>query len=112
MTVVGIIPARYDSTRLPGKPLLDIGGRPMIQWVYEAAKSCAALTHVAVATDSERVADCVQSFQGVVEMTRADHQTGPDRIAEAAEKYPEATVVVNVQGDQPFVTSEMLTSLV
>ena len=89
-----------------------IGDRPMVQRVYEAAQSCEAFSHVVVATDSEKVANCVRGFGGVVEMTRSDHETGTDRVAEVAERYPEMGAIANVQGDQPFVTQEMLAQLV
>ena len=112
MNILAVIPARYASERFPGKPLAMIGDRPMVQWVYEAAKSCPAFSQVVVATDSEAVADCVRGFGGKVEMTRGDHATGTDRVAEVAGRYPEMSVIVNVQGDQPFVTSEMLTQLI
>lgn len=112
MGILAVIPARYASQRFPGKPLTLIAGRPMVQWVYEAASSCSAFDHVLVATDSEQVAECVRSFGGAVELTGSHHETGTDRVAEVAQRYPEMEVVVNVQGDQPFVTAEMLTSLV
>lgn len=110
--ILGVIPARYQSQRLPGKPLAMIGNRPMVQWVYEAARRCPVLSHVVVATDNEQVAACVRQFGGQVEMTRSDHATGTDRVAEVATRYAELNVVVNIQGDQPFVTPEMLTQLV
>ncbi|PSB04140.1 3-deoxy-manno-octulosonate cytidylyltransferase [Merismopedia glauca CCAP 1448/3] len=112
MKILAVIPARYDSQRFPGKPLAKIGDRSMVQWVYEAAKSCSAFSEVVVATDSQKVADCVLGFGGKVEMTRSDHLSGTDRVAEVAQRYPEMTVIVNVQGDQPFVTPLMLTQLV
>ncbi|AOY84329.1 MULTISPECIES: 3-deoxy-manno-octulosonate cytidylyltransferase [Moorena] len=112
MNILAVIPARYDSTRFPGKPLAMIGDRPMVQRVYEAAKRCPDFTKVVVATDSELVADCVGKFGGEVEMTRSDHATGTDRVAEVAQRYPEMTAIANVQGDQPFVTAQMLTQLV
>ncbi|NEO35075.1 MAG: 3-deoxy-manno-octulosonate cytidylyltransferase [Moorea sp. SIOASIH] len=112
MNILAVIPARYDSTRFPGKPLAMIGDRPMVQRVYEAAKRCPDFTKVVVATDSELVADCVAQFGGEVEMTRSDHATGTDRVAEVAQRYPEMTAIANVQGDQPFVTAQMLTQLV
>lgn len=112
MNILAVIPARYDSIRFPGKPLAMIGDRPMVQRVYEAAKRCPDFTKVVVATDSELVADCVEQFGGEVEMTRSDHATGTDRVAEVAQRYPEMRVIVNVQGDQPFVTGQMLTQLV
>lgn len=112
MKLLAVIPARYASTRFPGKPLVMIGDRPMVQRVYEAARSCQAFSKVIVATDSEKIADCVRGFGGLVEMTSSDHETGTDRVAEVAGRHSEMDVVANVQGDQPFVTSEMLTQLV
>jgi 3-deoxy-manno-octulosonate cytidylyltransferase (CMP-KDO synthetase) len=112
MKILAVIPARYSSQRLPGKVLLNIGDRPMVQWVYEAAIQCPAFSKVVVATDNEEVAACVRGFGGAVEMTSSTHETGTDRVAEVAERYPGMDVVVNVQGDQPFVTSEMLLKLV
>lgn len=112
MKILAVIPARYNSQRFPGKPLAKIDDRPMVQWVYEAASKCAAFSKVIVATDSEAIADCVRDFGGVVEMTRNDHQTGTDRVAEVARRHPDMRVIANVQGDQPFVTPEMLTQLV
>ncbi|MBN8563388.1 MULTISPECIES: 3-deoxy-manno-octulosonate cytidylyltransferase [unclassified Leptolyngbya] len=110
--ILAVIPARYASVRFPGKPLVQIDDRPMVQWVYEAAKQCSAFSHVVVATDSAEIADCVQSFGGAVEITSSDHATGTDRVAEVAERYPDIEVVVNVQGDQPFVTAAMLLQLI
>ncbi len=89
-----------------------IGDRPMVQWVYEAASSCPVFERVVVATDSEKIAKCVDGFGGKVEMTRSDHPTGTDRVAEVAQKYPEMEAIANVQGDQPFVTAQMLSQLV
>lgn len=112
MQILGVIPARYASQRFPGKPLALIDGKPMIECVYEAAVQCRALTDVVVATDDLRIAEAVEKFGGKVCMTRSDHTTGTDRVAEVAEQFPAADVVVNIQGDQPFVTAEMLDSLV
>ena len=112
MKILAVIPARYDSQRLPGKVLSKIDHRPMVQWVYEAAQSCSDFAEVVVATDSEIVADCVKQFGGKVEMTSSEHTTGTDRVAEVAKRYPEMTAVANVQGDQPFVTPEILSQLI
>lgn len=112
MDILAVIPARYDSQRFPGKPLVMIEDRPMVQWVYEAAMRCTTFSKVVVATDSQLVADCVREFGGAVEMTSSDHQTGTDRVAEVAQRYPQMQAIANVQGDQPFVTAEMLTQLV
>ena len=110
--ILAVVPAREAAQRFPGKPLADLEGRPVVQWVYEAAKACSAFDAVVVATDSERIAEAVRGFGGEVELTRDDHATGTDRVAEVAERHPGSDVVVNVQGDQPFATAEMLTALV
>jgi 3-deoxy-manno-octulosonate cytidylyltransferase (CMP-KDO synthetase) len=110
--ILAVVPVRYGATRFPGKPLADLDGRPIVQWVYEAAAATDAFDDVIVATDSDEIAERVREFGGTVELTREDHQTGTDRVAEIAERHPEADIVANVQGDQPFATPEMLTSLV
>jgi 3-deoxy-manno-octulosonate cytidylyltransferase (CMP-KDO synthetase) len=111
MKFTAIIPARYASTRFPGKPLALIGGKPMIQRVYEQATSCKQLTGVVVATDDERIRRTVEDFGGQVMMTRADHISGTDRIAEVAANLPDTDVVINIQGDEPFVRVEQLEQL-
>jgi 3-deoxy-manno-octulosonate cytidylyltransferase (CMP-KDO synthetase) len=111
MNVICIIPARYASTRLPGKPLKLIVGRPMIQWVYEQAKKAAKPAEVIVATDDARVYDAVLAFGGKACMTRKDHPNGTSRLAEVAEKFPEADVIVNVQGDEPMIPPEVIDRL-
>ena len=112
MKILAVIPARYDSQRLAGKVLATIGNKPMVQWVYEAAANSKVFTKVVVATDSQLVVHRVKEFGGEVEMTSSQHSTGTDRVAEVATRYPEFSVVVNVQGDQPFVTPQMLSELV
>jgi 3-deoxy-manno-octulosonate cytidylyltransferase (CMP-KDO synthetase) len=112
MRIVAVVPARYGASRFPGKPLADLDGRPIVQWVYEAASTCPDFDEVLVATDSEEIATTVRAFGGAVELTRGDHLTGTDRVAEVAERRQDADVVVNVQGDQPFATPEMLSALV
>lgn len=110
MKFIGIIPARYASTRFPGKPLALLGGKPVIQHVYE--KVAAVLEAAYVATDDERIYDVVKSFGGQVVMTRTDHKSGTDRIEEAIEKIgDEWDVVVNVQGDEPFVAKSQLDTI-
>ena len=110
MKFIGIIPARYASTRFPGKPLALLGGKPVIQHVYE--KVAAVLEAAYVATDDERIYDVVKSFGGQVVMTRTDHKRGTDRIEEAIEKIGgEWDVVVNVQGDEPFVAKSQLDTI-
>lgn len=110
MKFIGIIPARYASTRFPGKPLALLGGKPVIQHVYE--KVAAVLEAAYVATDDERIYEVVKSFGGQVVMTRTDHKSGTDRIEEAIEKIGgEWDVVVNVQGDEPFVAKSQLDTI-
>lgn len=108
--VIAIIPARYHSNRFEGKPLAPILGKPMIQHVYERAKAVSLLSGVVVATDDERIADCVRAFNGEVVMTRSDHASGSDRLAEAATilDIPEQDVVVNIQGDQPLFPAAVI----
>jgi 3-deoxy-manno-octulosonate cytidylyltransferase (CMP-KDO synthetase) len=107
---IGIIPARYAASRLPGKPLRMIGPKSMIQWVYEGA--CAsALDRVIVATDHPEIFAHVQGFGGAVAMTDPDHPSGTDRCAEVARQYTEATWIVNIQGDEPFVSPEHINRL-
>lgn len=102
MKFIGIIPARYASTRFPGKPLAILGGLPMIQRVYQQASK--ALDNVAVATDDRRIFEAVESFGGVAVMTSENHQSGTDRIREAyANLGSDADVVINIQGDEPFI---------
>src|ERR1700748_1668377 len=103
MKILGIIPARYASTRFPGKPLVDITGKSMIQRVYEQAKKCASLSEVIVATDDDRIFNHVTSFGGVAVMTSPDHQSGTDRCAEVASQHPQYDVIINIQGDEPYI---------
>lgn len=110
--IAGIIPARYASTRFPGKPLADINGKSMIQRVYEQAKQCPALAVVVVATDDERIADHVRSFGGNVAMTAAHHPSGTDRCFEALQQLEgEYNYVINIQGDEPFIDPEQINEL-
>ena len=110
MKFVGIIPARYASTRFPGKPLADILGKPMIQYVYERASQ--VLDTVVVATDDQRIYDAVAQFGGRVVMTSGNHKTGTDRCYEALTKLPETyDVVINIQGDEPFIAIEQIEAL-
>jgi 3-deoxy-manno-octulosonate cytidylyltransferase (CMP-KDO synthetase) len=110
--ILAVIPAREGATRFPGKPLADLAGRPIVQWVYEAAADCPSFDDVIVATETERIAEAVRTFGGKVEMTSPEHPSGTDRVAEVAGRHDEADVVVNVQGDQPFATPELLSALV
>jgi 3-deoxy-manno-octulosonate cytidylyltransferase (CMP-KDO synthetase) len=100
--VVVVIPARYASTRLPGKPLVSLAGKPMIQRVYERAKLSKRANRVIVATDDERIVKAVEGFGGEARMTRADHRTGTERVAEVA-AHEQGDVFVNVQGDEPLL---------
>lgn len=113
MRILGVIPSRYASTRLPGKPLVDIGGKSMVQRVVEQARLCARLDAVVVATDDERVADHVRSFGGEVVMTSAEHPSGTDRCYEALEKLgrDRFDAVVNIQGDEPFIVPAQIDEL-
>ena len=110
MTFTAIIPARYASTRFPGKPLAVLGGKTVIQRVYEQVSSM--LSEVYVATDDQRIFDCVASLGGKAVMTRTDHQSGTDRIEEAVEKTAtQADVIINVQGDEPFIQPSQIQTL-
>ena len=103
--VFGIIPARYASTRFPGKPLAEINGKPMVQWVFERVQS-SEVHDLAVATDDERIADCARGCGGKVVMTSPDHASGTDRCGEAAKAmHPnDNDVVINIQGDEPLIS--------
>ena len=102
LVIVAIIPARFGSTRLPGKPLSDIHGKPLIQWVHERVRAARSLERILVATDDERIAAVVRGFGGEAVMTSQRHPSGTDRLAEAV-KGTDASLVVNVQGDEPLV---------
>ena len=103
MKVAAVIPARFAATRLPGKPLVAIRGKPMIQWVVEGCRGAKRLDRVVVATDDERIAEACHAFGAEVALTRADHPSGTDRVAEAAASALDCDVVVNVQGDEPLI---------
>jgi 3-deoxy-manno-octulosonate cytidylyltransferase (CMP-KDO synthetase) len=114
MNFVGIIPARYASTRLPGKPLVDICGKPMLQWVYDAATK--AIDSVYVATDESRIVEAVNAFGGKVVLTRPDHTNGTTRCLEAWEKIKEIEgdrfqAAINIQGDEPLLNPISLEEL-
>ncbi len=114
MKIFGFIPARYDSTRFPGKPLARIAGKPMIQHVYERAIACEVLSQIYVATDDERIAACVEGFKGKTVITGKGHSSGTDRICEAALKtgLDKNDIVVNIQGDQPLFNPSIASRLV
>ena len=111
MHVTAVIPARYASTRFPGKPLADLCGKPMIQWVCEGAGRCSLVDRVLVATDDERIAAAVQAFGGTAVLTRSDHPTGTDRLAEVAAGL-DSELIVNVQGDEPLIDPAMIEAAV
>ncbi|MCH4166233.1 MAG: 3-deoxy-manno-octulosonate cytidylyltransferase [Megasphaera sp.] len=111
MNFICIIPSRYASTRLPGKPLADIAGKPMIQRVYEQAIQAKKLAAVVVAVDNPKVYDAVVTFGGHAVMTRENHANGTDRLAEAVEHFPHADVIVNVQGDEPLIAPDIIDDL-
>lgn len=112
--ITGIIPARYASTRFPGKPLAMLGDKPMVRWVYEACKD--VFDHIAVATDDERIAAAVEQFGGECIMTSDRHRTGTERCLEAVQKMDRqggvrSDIVVNIQGDEPFIRPEQIREL-
>lgn len=106
--VLGVIPARYASTRFPGKPLALIAGKSMIQRVYEQACQARLVERVVVATDDARILEHVRAFGGEVLLTRPEHPSGTDRCAEVARKFPAAELILNIQGDEPFVQPEQI----
>ncbi len=111
--IIAIIPARYGSTRFPGKPLVDINGKSMIQRVYEQAKKTAGLHHVVVATDDQRIMDAVLAFGGEAVMTSDMHQSGTDRCEEVLVKQEiKFDIVLNIQGDEPYIDPEQITQVV
>lgn len=107
-----IIPARYGSSRLEGKPLIEVLGKPVIQWVYEKAKQAELADMVIVATDDQRIYDCVKSFGGEVEMTSVDHKCGSDRIMEVVSRHPEISYICNLQGDEPLIKPESIDAVI
>ena len=106
-----IIPARYGSSRLEGKPLIEVNGKPIIQWVYEKAQQAKLADMIIVATDDERIFNAVKAFGGGVEMTSVNHKCGSDRIREVAERHPEISYIVNLQGDEPLIKPESIDSV-
>ncbi|WP_159635191.1 3-deoxy-manno-octulosonate cytidylyltransferase [Sphingobacterium composti Ten et al. 2007 non Yoo et al. 2007] len=112
MKVIGIIPARYQSSRFPGKPLIDIAGMSMIQRVYQQAKHASSLTEVIVATDDQRIYDHVKSFAGNVMITSETHESGTDRCAEVIKNLVGFDVAINIQGDEPFIDPQQIDLLV
>ena len=112
MKVLGIIPSRYGSSRFPGKPLIDLKGKSMIQRVYEQTKKCEAFTTIVIATDDARIYDHVKAFGGEVMMTSDQHQSGTERCGEVIEKWTDFDLVVNIQGDEPLINPEQLSDLI
>lgn len=112
MKILCVIPSRLNSTRLPQKPLLPIQGKPMIQWVYENARRCPLITKLVVATDDVKVSNLITQLGGEAMLTSPDLPSGSDRVAAVAANYPEIDIVINLQGDEPFIKPEMLTQLV
>lgn len=109
--ITGILPARWGSTRFPGKPLHRIAGKPLVQHVWERCQQCHLLDEVLVATDDERIATAVREFGGKAVLTSPDHPTGTDRIAEAIKALPDTTHIVNIQGDEPLIDPELVDRL-
>jgi 3-deoxy-manno-octulosonate cytidylyltransferase (CMP-KDO synthetase) len=109
---MAVIPARFASTRFPGKPLVLIAGKPMIQCVYEQVKKCNNIDKIVVATDDTRIYEAVKAFGGDVMMTSDQHISGTDRCAEVAKKYPQVQYIINVQGDEPYIQPEQLDLLI
>lgn len=107
-----IIPARYGSSRLEGKPLIEVLGKPIIQWVYEKAQQSKLADIIIVATDDERILNTVTSFGGNVEMTSTSHKCGSDRIREVVDRHPEISYIVNLQGDEPLITPESIDEVI
>ncbi len=107
-----IIPARYGSSRLEGKPLIEVEGKPIIQWVYEQALQAKSADMIIVATDDGRIFNAVKAFGGNVEMTSVNHKCGSDRIKEVVMRHPEISYVVNLQGDEPLIKSESIDEVI
>ena len=107
-----IIPARYGSSRLEGKPLIEVMGKPVIQWVYEKAKQAKLADMVIVATDDQRIYDCVKGFGGEVEMTSVNHKCGSDRIMEVVSRHSEISYICNLQGDEPLIKPESIDAVI
>lgn len=107
-----IIPARYDSTRLKGKPLIEVKNKPIIQWVWEKAVMANLADRVIIATDNQQIYDAAEMFGAEAEMTLDTHTSGSDRIAEVAERHPEISYIVNLQGDEPLITPESIDEVI
>lgn len=112
MKIIGIIPARFGSTRFPGKPLVTILGKPMIEWTYRNASRSECLDELVVATDDLRIQETVRSFHGNCIMTSSSHPTGTDRMIEVAKHYPGENIFVNIQGDEPGIDPSLIDGVV
>ena len=112
MNTLAVIPARYASTRFPGKPLVTIGGKTMIQRVYEQVKLADKVDHIVVATDDQRIFDYVKKIGGAVQMTNSNHPSGTDRCAEVAKQLSDFELVINIQGDEPFIQPNQINDLI
>ncbi|MEM7013815.1 MAG: 3-deoxy-manno-octulosonate cytidylyltransferase [Verrucomicrobiota bacterium] len=110
-STLGAIPARWGSTRFPGKPLHSIAGKPLVQHVWERCQECERLDHVVIATDDDRIADAAAGFGAEVAMTKPDHPSGTDRIAEVARQYPDHGAIINIQGDEPLIEPGLIDEL-
>ncbi len=109
--IIGMIPARWASTRFPGKPLHNIAGKPLLQHVWERCQNCSKLDSIIVATDDERIAIVARGFGAEVVMTATDHTTGTDRLAEAVAQYPQGSHIINIQGDEPMIEPSLIDQL-
>ena len=112
MKVLGVIPSRYESSTFPGKPLIDLAGKTMIQRVYEGVNRSTKIEQIVVATDDQRIFDEVESFNGNVLMTSSNHRTGTERCMEIAEKFGDFDVLINIQGDEPLVDVVQIEQLI
>src|SRR5574344_496788 len=112
MQTAVIIPARYASSRLPGKPLIEVGGKPIIQYVFEKAVQANLADRVIIATDNEQIYETALMFGAEAEMTSDTHQSGSDRIAEVVERHPEIEYIVNLQGDEPLITPHSIDTVI
>jgi len=112
MKTLGIIPSRYASTRFPGKPLANIKGKPMIQWVYENASKAKYLDRLIVATDDKQIQKACLSFGAEVKLTSTAHNTGTERCAEVSAQYPDYGIVINIQGDEPFIATSQIDQVI
>jgi 3-deoxy-manno-octulosonate cytidylyltransferase (CMP-KDO synthetase) len=112
MKILCVIPSRIGSTRLPRKPLLSIRGKPMVQWVYEQASKCSVINQVIVATDDNEIKEVIEEVGGQAWLTPKDIPTGSDRVAFVAEAFPEMDIIINLQGDEPFIKPIMLEELI